>query len=118
MNTKHFYLLGFIALCFATAIYEGLLCWYDKDATESLLTATSLVSLLALVLWVDSDSKEHSKEIYRPHEFGFLVYLFWLPYLPYYFWRTRGVMGLVKLTGLVSFLFLGYFVQWLIYTVR
>jgi len=70
-----------------------------------------------LVLWVDTDSRDYPK-IYRPYEYGYLVFLFWLPYLPYYLWRTRGWVGMLILGGFLVLLMLGYLVQWALFVIK
>lgn len=118
MKTKKYYLLAFMTLCFISAVYESLFYWYEQEPSELLLNLSSILSFLFFIIWVDADSKDQTGKVYRPYDFGFLVFLFWLPYLPYYFWRTRGVFGLVKFGGLMSLFFLGYIAQELIYFVH
>lgn len=117
MKSKTYYLLILIALSVASAIYDGVLYWHDLAAADNLLLIRQLLFVVLLVMWVNADSKDQAK-IYRPYEFGFLVFLFWAPYLPYYLWRTRGALGIVALGGIIGLFFLGYIIQWLIYTLR
>lgn len=118
MKLKNFLLSAYVVACALAAVCEGIFYWQGADPPERFLAIAFMLSVLLLAGWVDLDSKEQGKKIYRPHEFGFLVFVYWIPYLPYYFWRTRGVLGVFKLAGLVSLLFLGPLVQSLIYLTR
>jgi hypothetical protein len=117
MRTKTWLLRTLVALSVFVGVYEGVLYWYGFEATKSLLYLWQFVFVLLLVLWVDADSKDHP-EIYRPYEYGYLVLLFWIPYLPYYLWRTRGALGLLALGGFVGLFYIGYLIQLIIYVGR
>ena len=114
MRTKSLVLGSLIGLSLLAAVYQGLAYWYEEDVTSRFLALWSLVFVFLLVLWVDMDSKDRP-EIYRPHEYGQLVFFWWLPYVPYYFWRTRKTRGLLLLMGFVVLYFLGHLVQWAMY---
>lgn len=117
MKTKTYYLLTLVAISVISAIYEAMVYWHDLVASNNILFIGQLLFVVLLVMWVDTDSKDQAK-IYRPFEFGYLVFLFWVPYLPYYLWRTRGTRGVIVLSGLIGLFFLGYMAQWIIYFVR
>ena len=68
------------------------------------------VFLILLALWLVEDSKSFPA-IYRPFEFGFLVYLLFPLYLSYYLWRTRRFVGLLLLAGLLALFLLGSLAQ-------
>jgi len=99
------------------AVYEAILFWHGADGTENLLFLSQLIFVVLLVLWVDIDSKDHPN-VYRPYEFGQLVLLWWLPYLPFYLWRTRRSFGLFMFVGFVFLFFLGNLSQLVIYLAR
>lgn len=77
-------------------------------------TAAGVLSVFLLVLWLDADSKGRP-QVVRCFDYGFLVVMFWLPYLPYYLWRTRGAAGLFMYAGFLGVLSMGFLVQLLIY---
>jgi hypothetical protein len=108
------YLVALGALSLMTVTYEGITYWHDLEGADHLLRLSALVFLVLLVLWVDADSRTQPK-IYRPFEYGLLALFYWAPYLPYYFWRTRGAKGLLMFAGIICLLFSGWLVQWLIY---
>ena len=114
-NSQYLAGLGLQSLMMAT--YEGITYWYDVDGAEHLMRSSASISLVLLVLWVDADSRTQLK-IYRPFEYGQLVLFYWIPYLPYYFWCTRGAKGLLMFGGILCLLFSGWLVQWLIYVAR
>ena len=111
---KRAYLVALGALSLMTAAYEGITYWHDMESRDHLLHLSGLAFLLLLVLWVDADSRTQPK-IYRPFEYGLLALFYWIPYLPYYFWRTRGARGLLMFAGIIGLLLSGWLVQWLIY---
>ncbi len=110
-------LLALIALSLAVSGYEALLFALGRNVAGPFQETWSLVFIVLLVLWIDADCRER-KSLYRPFEFGFLVFMFWLPYLPYYLVRTRHAKGLLWLLGFVLLFWLGYLLQWVIYVAR
>ena len=66
--------------------------------------------LFLVALWLVEDSKSYPS-IYKPFEFGFLVYVLSPLYLPYYLWRTRRFLGLLLLVGFVVLYYLGSLAQ-------
>lgn len=118
MKNKTFLLFTLIGLSVLGAIHQGILYWQDSEDARDLLSVWQLFFALALALWVDADSKGYP-QIYRPFEYGYLVLLYWIPYLPFYLWRTRGpARGMLMLAGFVSLWFLGYLVQWILHAAR
>ena len=106
-----------IAFVFTTSIaafFEVLFYWHRVAEVPVTASVASFLSVILLALWVDAHSKSYP-QIERPFEYGYLVALFWVPYLPYYFWRTRGIKGVAMLAGLIGLLFMGVFVDWAIY---
>jgi hypothetical protein len=108
------YLVGLIAGSMLVATYEALAYWRDADPTSSVAAVWPVVFLLLLVLWVVEDSRAYPS-IQKPFEYGFLVFMLALPYLPYYLWRTRRFQGLLLLAAFVTLYFLGYLAQLAIY---
>ena len=118
MQKRTFLLLALVSLSVIGAIYEGILYWHDLEGGKNLFSIWQLFFVVLLALWIDADSRAFPK-IYRPYEYGYLVFLYWIPYLPFYLWRTRGVAaGMLMLAGFVGLWFLGYLVQWLLYVAR
>ena len=110
-------LLTYITLSVAIGVYQAVLFSLGHEIGHALQSTWLLVSLMLLVFWVELDCREH-KDIYRPFEFGFLLLIFWLPYLPYYLFRTRRAYGLLWLLGFVGLSCLGYALEWAIYVSR
>jgi hypothetical protein len=111
------YLITMGALSLLTVTYEVVALSNNVAASERLLELSSLLSLLLLVMWVDLDSRTRP-EIYRPFEYGWLALLFWIPYLPYYFWRTRGIQGVLMFLGLLAIMLAAQIVQVVYYVAR
>lgn len=74
-------LIALVALSLVVGGGEAALFSAGRTVGASFQTTWSLVFLLLLVTWVNLDSRER-KNIYRPFEFGFLMLVFLLPYLP------------------------------------
>ena len=117
MRSKTRLLLTLVVISVLVAAYEAVLYWFDVEPMGSVRSVWNFVFVILLVLWVDADSKDYP-QIYRPFEYGYLVLLLWILYLPYYLWRTRGCSGLLLLGGLVTLYSLGYLLQWAIYVAR
>jgi hypothetical protein len=107
-------LAALVGLSVVVGAYQAVLFALGHFAGAPFHAIWSLVFLLLLVSWVDLDCRER-KDIYRPFEFGFLVFVFWLPYLPYYLLRTRRARGLLWLLGFFLLFYAGLFLQWLVY---
>jgi hypothetical protein len=103
---KSRYLIAFIMMTVMSAIYQSVIFWLDVPTSERLVLLCEFSCVFMLVMWVDADSRGRSN-IYRPYEFGQLVLLFWLPYLPFYLWRTRRWVGLLMLAGFLCAFSLG-----------
>jgi hypothetical protein len=110
-------LIGYIVVCVVFAVYKGVLQWNYVETSRGAEWITTIVAVLFLVLWIDADSKGRT-EICRPFEYGYLLLFLWLPYLPYYMWRTRRVRGLFAFVGLAVLFFAGDFVQLGLYAMR
>ncbi|MGC1172846.1 hypothetical protein [Polaromonas sp.] len=108
------YLAGLVAGSVLVAAYEALAYWRDVESTSAVAAVWPGVFLLLLVLWIIEDSKAFPA-IQKPFEYGFLVFMLALPYLPYYLWRTRRAYGLLMLAGFVALYCLGYLAQLAIY---
>ena len=63
--------------------------------------------MILTTMWVDLDSKEQPN-ITRAYHFSLFVFIFWIGYLPYYFIKTRGLMGLLPLISLFILFNFGY----------
>ena len=117
MRTKTWLLAPLVAVSVLGAGYESVFHLHGAAPRDFALYLWDFVFVILLALWIDADSKDHP-EIYRPFEFGYLLLFLWLPYLPYYLWRTRRAWGLVVLGGFLALFFLGYLVRLAIDLVR
>jgi len=106
VKSKTWCLIGYIVVCVLFAVYKGVLHWNHVEGSRGAEWITAIVAVFFLVLWIDRDSKGRP-EIYRPFEYGYLLLFLWLPYLPYYMWRTRRLPGLLAFVGLAALFFAG-----------
>ena len=79
---------------------------------DETLNLWATVYVLQLASWVDADTARH-RQVYRPYELGWFIYLFVIPYVPYYLVKTRGARGLLWLAGFVGLYFLGDLSLWI-----
>lgn len=114
---KQFLLGALIVIPLLGAVYEGVLYWHGVEPADNLVWLWQVFFVVLVVLWVDADSKEYPR-IYRPYEFGYLVLLFWLPYLLFYLWRTRRAVGSAMFAGFLALCSLGYLGRLFIYAAR
>lgn len=108
------YLVGLVVGSGMVAAYGALAYWQDAEPTSVVATAWPIAFMVLLALWILEDSKAF-RSIQRPFEYGFLVFIFALPYLQYYLWRTRRMYGLLWLGSFIALYFLGYLTQLVIF---
>ncbi len=106
-----------VALSVVRSVDGGVLYWYSLEPSEGLSVLFDFIFVVLVVLWVDADAKDHP-EIYRPFEYGYLLLLFWLPYLPYYLWRTRGARGMVLFGAFLGLFWMPYVIESVVYVAR
>ena len=106
MNRKKWLLSVLVAVALISALLDGLFYWFHIDTNPATDSLRYSLCIVLLVLWIEADSQDYP-QITRPFDYGFLVYLFWLPYFPYYLWRTRGPLGLLMFPGFLVLLLLG-----------
>lgn len=109
-----FYLLALLIGSLLVSSVEVLSYWRDVEPSSPIVAAWPVIFLVLLVLWVVEDSKAQPG-IEKPFEFEFLVFIWAIPYLPYYLWRTRRWNGIGLLAAFVLLYFLGYLGQWAVY---
>jgi len=92
------------------AAYASLASAQGVQPSHALAYGWPAAFLFLVALWLVEDSKSYPA-IYKPFEFGFLVYVLSPLYLPYYLWRTRRFWGLLLLVGFVVLYYLGSLAQ-------
>ena len=107
------YLVGLVIGSVLAAVADALSYWYGVESS-AVLAVWPAIFLILLILWVVEDSKGYPS-IYKPFDFGFLAFVFAVPYLPYYLWRTRRFKGLLFLAGLAVLYLLGHLTKLVIY---
>jgi hypothetical protein len=114
MNRKKWLIVSLISISTISALFDGLFYLRGAPSIPATAALAGVLSPLLLVLWVDVDSKDH-RQVGRSFDYGFLVLMFLLPYLPYYLWRTRGAAGLLMCAGFLGLFLMGFLVQLPIY---
>lgn len=110
MNRKKWLIAVLIIVSAISALFDGLFYLRGMPSTSVTGDLASVLSAFLLIFWIDADSRTHP-QVGRPFDFGFLLMIFWLPYLPYYLWRTRRGAGLRMFAGFVGLFSLGSLVQ-------
>ena len=114
MNRKKWLIVSLIGISVISALIDSFFYLRGASSMPASSVGAGLLSVFLLVLWIDADSKVHP-QVARCFDYGFLMLMFWLPFLPYYLWRTRGTVGLLMYAGFLSLLSMGFLVQLLIY---
>jgi hypothetical protein len=114
-NNAKIILAILIVLSMIMGGYETFIYIKDMEITRSLNYVWGFVYIILVALWVSEDSKSYP-HIYRPFEFGYLVFIFYIAYLPYYLIKTRGfVKGIAYLVSLFILFNIAWLLQWPIY---
>ena len=98
----------------AAGVIEAAGFFRAEEGSHPAVEIWSLAFVVFLAMWVREDSQRYPG-VYRPFDYGQLVALYWLPYLPYYLLRTRGLVGVAWTAALLVLAFLGYILQWVVY---
>jgi hypothetical protein len=114
MNRKKWLIASLISISTISALFDGLFYLRGVPSMPATAALAGVLTPLLLALWVDVDSKAQ-RQVGRSFDYGFLVLMFLLPYLPYYLWRTRGAAGLLMCAGFFGLFLMGFLVQFLIY---
>jgi len=114
MNRKKWLIVSLISISTISALFDGLFYLRGVPSMPATAALAVVLSPLLLALWVDVDSRDH-RQVGRSFDYGLLVLVFLVPYLPYYLWRTRGAAGLLMCAGFLGLFLMGFLVQLLIY---
>ena len=114
MNRRKWLIASLVSVSTISAVFEGLYYRHGIPSTPATSALAVVLSAFLLALWIDADSKDHP-QVERSFDYGYIVLIFWLPYLPYYLWRTRGAGGLFMFAGFLGLFSMGFFVQLLMY---
>jgi len=114
LNRKKHVEYWFVALLVIVTYIDVAFYWLDLPEPEFLLLAWSFVFYVLIIMWIEIDARGR-ENVYLPFEYGFLVYIFGLIYIPYYFIRTRKWHGISWLIGLVVLFYLSYILKLAIY---
>ncbi|MBR0837075.1 hypothetical protein JQ612_28090 [Bradyrhizobium manausense] len=116
MNTKTWLAVSLICVAAMSALVDSLFFWRGMYARPLTSTISDTLFALLLIMWIVADQRDHP-QVERPFDYGFLLAVFWLPYLPYYLWRTRRFAGLWMLAGFLVLFSLGFLIQLAIWAV-
>jgi hypothetical protein len=114
MSRKKWLIVSLISILTISAVLNVLFYLRSMPSAPAGATLAGTLSVFLLTLWIDADRTDHP-QVERSFDYGFLVLMFWLPYLPYYLWRTRGAAGLFMFAGFIGLFSMGFFIQLLIY---
>ncbi|MCU7797911.1 MAG: hypothetical protein KZQ75_12340 [Candidatus Thiodiazotropha sp. (ex Myrtea spinifera)] len=108
---QHIYLYTLMLLAACMGILEVLINLQGKVVSDATQSVWSFVFIIVTILWAQKDADK--KGVYKPFDFGFLIYIFWPVAFPWYLTHTRGVEGALLFMGFIS-LWLGPWVAGLV----
>ncbi len=111
LRTIPLFLVSLAVLSFSLQTYTYF--FTESYPNENTTTLYWLVIYIFGAWFIDLESKNYPKKIYRPFETGLIVYYTFPLYAPYYFIKTRGWKGLLIVACLIAILL----VDWLAYAV-
>ena len=114
MSRKKWLIISLVGISSISALIETLFYLRGVPLTPVATDLAITVFPFLVVLWIDADRRDHP-QVGRCFDYGFLVFLFLVPYLPYYLCRTRGATGLLMCVGFVGLFLMGFLVRLLIY---
>jgi len=114
MSRKKWLIVSLISILTISAVFDGLFYLRGIPSAPASATLAGALSVFLLALWIDADRTDHP-QVQRSFDYGFLVLMLWLPYLPYYLWSTRGAAGLFMFAGFIGLFSMGFFILLLMY---
>lgn len=104
MSRKNWLILFLAGVSIIPALFDLLQSSQDAMSVPTSFHVAAAFKIFLIVLWIDADSKVQPR-ITRCFDYGFLVLIFWVPYFPFYLWRTRGVAaGILMYAGFLVLL--------------
>lgn len=97
VKKKHLTLITLIFLSICMGFVEVLLNARGDVVSDSTQTLWGGIFLILTIIWATADAEKSN--FYKPHDFGFLMYIFWPIAMPYYLISTRGLEGVVVYVG-------------------
>jgi quinol-cytochrome oxidoreductase complex cytochrome b subunit len=104
-NDKIILILG-VGFVFVAQSLDSIIMYIDIEENSSTAPIWGFLGYYFICLWIFRDAKNQDK-IYKPFDFGFLIYLFMIPYIPYYIVKTRRLTGFLKLIAILVILVTG-----------
>ena len=114
LNNQSIFLVTLAVLSLFIGIAVVVLYFNDLEVSAGFNGLWQFVIVVLLVMWVNEDSK-NNKKIYKPFDFGFLVFLFYIIYFPYYLIKTRGwLLGSGIIVGIFLLLNISPILVWVL----
>jgi hypothetical protein len=107
-HDKSILMLAFFVLSIVSWADQSLAILNDTVTICSYLLYQYLC-LITLMLWINLDTNERSY-IFKPFDYGLIIYLSCPIHVPYYFLRTRGIRGAFMTLLMVSSVFSGWLI--------
>ena len=111
MDRKSALSVTLLIISLLMSIVDVALNLQGREVSELTYVIWNFIFFISTVLWVKYDAQKN--HFPRPFEFDFLVYLFWPVAFPWYLIKTRGIEGILLLSGFIA-LFLAPWVSGLI----
>jgi CDP-diglyceride synthetase len=109
--------IGVLIVSILYGLLEVIAALKEQATSEATNILWTLLFSLVIALWASSDAK--SRDLYKPYEYSYFIFLFWPVVLPYHLVKTRGTEGLVMFLGILGLYFLPFLcglVAWTYFT--
>ena len=103
MDRKSALSVTLLIISLLMSIVDVMLNLQGREVSELTYVIWNFIFFIFTVLWVKYDAQENHFPC--PFEFDFLVYLYWPVAFPWYLIKTRGIEGILLLSGFVALLF-------------
>jgi hypothetical protein len=105
-KNQNLIVVGVFLISILYGLVEILAALEEQATSEGTKYLWSIVFALVIALWTGNDAK--SRDLYKPYEYSYFVFLFWPFVLPYHLIKTRGTEGLLMFLGVLGLYFLPF----------
>jgi CDP-diglyceride synthetase len=110
-------ILGVLIVAILYGLLEVLAALKEQATSDATNYLWTFIFALVIALWTSNDAK--SRDLYKPYEYSYFVFIFWPFVLPYHLVKTRGAEGLLMYLGVLGLYFLPFLsglVAWAYFT--
>jgi hypothetical protein len=116
-KNQNYIIIGVLIVSILYGLLEIFAALKEQVTSETTSFLWAIIFALVVALWTSSDAK--SRDLYKPYEYSYFVFLLWPFVLPYHLVKTRGTEGLLMFLGFLGLYllpFLSGLVAWAYFT--